>query len=147
MPPIWDTLTRPGQPVAQSTQLFTQYPSGPPHTSPAYFDPRYGLRSRSQRSYVDPRLVSAMMGDGGCEATWKSYLGIPIGILAGIFAQLMTIEAADYLSDGGRRLGYRWTDQRPMQEWIAWLSMIVGGYGGYKVGQLVYRGGKDCKEA
>lgn len=63
MPPIWDTLTRPGQPVAQSTRLFTQYPSGPPHTSPAYFDPRYGLRSWSRRSYTDPRFVASMMGE------------------------------------------------------------------------------------
>jgi hypothetical protein len=63
MPPIWDTLTRPGQPVAQSTSLFTQYPSGPPHTSPAYHDPRYHLRSWSRRSYTDPRLVASMMGE------------------------------------------------------------------------------------
>jgi len=61
--PIWDTLTRPGQPVAQSTQLFTRYPSGPPYTSPVYFDPRYGLRSWSRRSYTNPRLVASMMGE------------------------------------------------------------------------------------
>lgn len=147
MPPIWDTLIRPGQQVAQSTSLFTQYPSGSPHTSPAYHDPRYGLRSWSKRSYVDPRTVSAMMGDGACDPTWKSYLGIPVGILMAAFSSAMIIEVADHLSDGGRRLGYRWTDKRPMQEWIGWVSMIAGVYGGYKVGQMVYRGGKDCQEA